>query len=226
MTETIRFEVDADGIALMTIDLPGASMNVLDQQVIADFETCVDKVLADDAIKGAVITSGKPAFMAGADLNMLGGASDDAPATAEEQFRTSFRLNSIFRKMETGDKPRKVLAKEGTKPFAAAINGLALGGGLEVTLACHYRVCADDPKMQLGLPESQVGLLPGAGGTQRLPRLIGIQAAAQAIMTGKPFNAMQAMGLGIVHELCKVDEVVEKAKAWVQGDPICAGTVG
>ncbi len=214
MTETIRFEVDSDGIALLTIDLPNTGMNVFNAQLIEDLDASVDKVLADDAIKGAVITSGKPAFLAGADLNMLGGQAG-AEATPEEAFESAFRLNKILRKMETGDKNRKALAKEGTKPFAAAVNGLALGGGFELVLACHHRVIADDPKMQLGFPEVQVGLLPGAGGTQRLPRLVGIQAAAQAITTGKPYNGQLALGLGIAQEMAPAADVVEKAKAWV-----------
>ncbi len=215
MTETIRYEVDADGIALLTIDLPDASMNVFNAQLIKDLDTCVDKVLADDAVKGAVITSGKPAFIAGADLNMLG-AQAGSKQTPEQAFESAFGLNKLFRKLETGDKNRKILAKEGTKPFAAAVNGLALGGGFELVLACHYRVIADDPKMQLGFPEVQVGLLPGAGGTQRLPRIVGIQAAAGAVTTGKPYNAQIALGLGIANELAPAADVVDRAKAWVK----------
>lgn len=214
MTETIRYEVDADGIALLTIDLPDTAMNVFNAQLIKDLDTCVDKVLADDAVKGAVITSGKPAFLAGADLNMLGSQAG-TKQTPEQAFESAFGLNKLFRKLETGDKDRKVLAKEGTKPFAAAVNGLALGGGFELVLACHYRVIADDPRMQLGFPEVQVGLLPGAGGTQRLPRIVGIQAAAGAVTTGKPYNAQIALGLGIANELAPAAEVVDRAKAWV-----------
>ncbi len=217
MTETIRYEVDGDGIALLTIDLPNANMNVFNAQLIEDLDACVDKVLADDNVKGAVITSGKDAFLAGADLNMLG--SQEADQTPEQAFENAFRLNKIFRKMETGDKDRKILMKEGTKPFAAAVNGLALGGGFELVLACHHRVISDTPAMQLGFPEVMVGLLPGAGGTQRLPRLTGIQAAAQAITTGKPYNGQIAMGLGIVQEMVPTDQVVAKAKEWVKKSP-------
>ena len=218
MTETIRYEVDGDGIALLTIDLPNTGMNVFNAQLIEDLEATVNKVLEDDAVKGAVITSGKDAFLAGADLNMLG-AQAGAEQTPEEAFESAFRLNKILRLIETGGKPRKELALQGTKPFAAAVNGLALGGGFELVLACHYRVIADSPKMQLGFPEVQVGLLPGAGGTQRLPRIVGIQAAAQAITTGKPYNAQVALGLGIANELAPAEEVVEKAKAWVKKSP-------
>lgn len=217
MTETIRYEVDADGVALLTIDLPNTGMNVFNAQLIEDLNTCVDKVLADDNVKGAVITSGKSAFLAGADLNMLGGQAG-AEQTPQQAFESAFGLNRLLRKMETGDKDRKALAKEGTKPFAAAVNGLALGGGFELVLACHYRVLADVPGMQLGFPEVQVGLLPGAGGTQRLPRLVGLQAAAQAITTGKPYNAQIAQGLGIVQAVVPLEDVVANATEWVKAN--------
>jgi len=218
MTEALTFDVQ-DGVAILTIDLPGASMNVINGQLMDELEAAVDKVLADEAIKGAVITSGKPgAFVAGADLNMLGGDAA-ADATLEQKFEGAFRLNKILRKLETGGIPKKQLATSGTKPFACAVNGLALGGGLEIALACHYRVVADDPKLQLGLPEVQVGLLPGGGGTQRLPRYIGIQAAAQAITTGKPFNPQTALGLGFVNEVVPADQVLAKAIAWVAKTP-------
>lgn len=208
MTETINFEVDSDGIALMTIDLPGRSMNVIDGQFMQDLTELIDKVVSDDAIKGAVITSGKPAFMAGADLSMMGenaGAASTGEATPEDVFNGVYAMNKQLRAMETCG-----------KPFAAAINGLALGGGLEITLACHYRVCADDPKLTLGLPEVNVGLLPGGGGTQRLPRLMGVQAAAPYLLQGKNMSPQEAQGLGVVHEVAPRDEIVEKAKAWIR----------
>ncbi|MFN3231636.1 MAG: enoyl-CoA hydratase-related protein [Alphaproteobacteria bacterium] len=198
MTETINFEVDSDGIALMTIDLPGRSMNVIDGQFMQDLTELIDKVVSDDAIKGAVITSGKPAFMAGADLSMMGenaGAASTGEATPEDVFNGVYAMNKQLRAMETCG-----------KPFAAAINGLALGGGLEITLACHYRVCADDPKLTLGLPEVNVGLLPGGGGTQRLPRLMGVQAAAPYLLQGKNMSPQEAQGLGVVHEVAPRDE--------------------
>ncbi len=220
MTTSIRYEVDADGIALLTIDLPNANMNVFNAQLIDDLETCVDRILADDAVKGAVITSGKPAFLAGADLSMLGSMSaSDAPASLEDQFEAAFRLNKILRKIESGGIPAKTLMKSGTKPFAAAVNGLALGGGFELVLACHHRILSDAKGVILGFPEVQVGLLPGAGGTQRLPRLIGIQAAAQPLMTGQNFQPQMALGLGIVQEIAPADEVIAKAKAWVASIP-------
>ena len=209
MTETIRYAVDADGIALLTIDLPGKSMNVLTPELMCDLETLVDRIAGDSAVKGAVLTSGKAAFIAGADIKDMVTAYDRG-VTAKEAFGFSWELNRKLRKLETCG-----------KPFAAAINGLALGGGLEVCLACHYRVLADDPKAVLGFPEVNIGLLPGAGGTQRTPRLIGIEASLPMILQCQNQSPAQALNLGLVHELAPAAEVVERARAWLlkPGDP-------
>src|SRR5690606_38541008 len=151
-----------------------------------------ERIRSDDAIKGAVITSGKDSgFCAGADLgDMAGGAFGGSAGGMDEAalkkgFDTAWKMNGTLRELETCG-----------KPVAAAINGLALGGGLELTLACHYRVVADSNKIQLGLPEIKVGLFPGGGGTQRLPRLIGAQAALMAISEGKSFRPNDAKGAG------------------------------
>jgi len=225
--KTLSIDVDADGIALITIDLPDASMNVWNAELMADFDEAVDKVISDDAIKGAVVTSGKPSgFLAGADLNMLGMAAsklDEAGERAgmEALFTEMFRLNATLRKMETGGQPAKALVKgqAHAKPFAAAVEGLALGGGLELVLACHHRVVADNPKIQLGTPEVQVGLLPGAGGTQRLPRLAGLQNAAIMATQGKPVDPKTAKGYGIIDEIVPVGHTVCAAKEWVKANP-------
>jgi 3-hydroxyacyl-CoA dehydrogenase/enoyl-CoA hydratase/3-hydroxybutyryl-CoA epimerase len=204
--ENFKIDVDADGIALITFDVPGRSMNTLTSQVMAEIPEWVERVKTDDAIKGAVLTSGKASgFCAGADLGdmasgMLGGADLQAAYDA------GWRLNGALRALETCG-----------KPVAAAINGLALGGGLELTLACHYRVVGDSPKIQLGLPEIKVGLFPGGGGTQRLSRLIGVQAAMMAMSEGKSFRPNDAKGAGIVHEVVPVGGEVEAAKAWIKG---------
>lgn len=217
--ETLTVDIDSDGIALVTIDVPGQTMNVWNEGLIADFPKFVDELISNDAIKGAVITSGKKSgFLAGADLNMLG--SSKATST-KEAFEQAWNLNGMLRKMETSGNSAKDLlkGKAHAKPVACALNGLALGGGLELALACHYRVCADNPKLQLGLPEVQVGLLPGGGGTQRLPRLAGLQAAGMAIMMGQPMNPQAALAQKIVDEVVPADEVVAKAKAWVKANP-------
>ena len=217
--KTFSFDVDADGIALITIDLPGESMNVWNAALIEEFSGAIDRIVEDDDIKGAVITSGKKSgFLAGADLNMLGSAEASSP---KEAFESAFGLNRMLRKLETGGKSAKELKKglAHAKPIAAAVNGLALGGGLELVLACHYRVVADNPKLQLGVPESMVGLLPGGGGTQRLPRLIGLQNAAMMATSGKPTDPATAKSQGMIQEVAPVDELVAKAKEWVKANP-------
>lgn len=217
--KTLSFDVDSDAIALISIDVPGETMNVWNADLIEEFMAVVDTIVEDDDIKGAVITSGKKTgFMAGADLNMLGGAE---ATSMNEAFEQAFRLNAMLRKLETGGKSAKDLKKgmAHAKPIAAAVNGLALGGGLELVLACHYRIVADNPKLQLGVPEVQVGLLPGGGGTQRLPRLIGLQNAAMMATTGKPTDPATAKAQGMIHEIAPAEELVAKAKAWVKANP-------
>jgi len=212
-TETIKFDLDADGIALLTIDVPGQTMNVITPQLSADLATLVAKIASDDAIKGAVITSGKATgFMAGADLKGMSETMSAKPSAGQSKaaqvFETAFSLNALLRKMETCG-----------KPFAAAMNGLALGGGLELCLACHYRVALDNPKVVFGLPEVLVGLLPGGGGTQRLPRLMGVQAALMYIVQGKNMSPTEAKAMGVVNELGTAEDLVAKAKTWVKANP-------
>ncbi len=203
MTTTIQYAVDKDGIALLTIDLPGKSMNVLTPELMDELDQRVDQVVADAAVKGAVLTSAKQAFIAGADIKDMVTAYDRGIGE-QEASGFSRRLNRILRKMETCG-----------KPFAVAINGLALGGGLEVCLACHYRVLASDSGAVLGFPEVNLGLLPGAGGTQRTPRLIGLEAALPMILQCINQTPEQALKLGLVHELAPLSEIVERARQWV-----------
>ena len=209
-TSTIKYSLDSDGVAVLTIDLPGKSMNVLTPELMDDLETLVKRVVADPAVKGAVITSAKKAFIAGADIKDMVTAYDRG-VTVQEAFAFSNQLNRRLRAMETCG-----------KPFAVAMNGLALGGGLEVCLACHYRVMTDDPRAVVGFPEVNIGLLPGAGGTQRLPRLIGVAEALPLILQAKNVNSQKALELGIVHELAPADQVLERARKWVleKGDPV------
>ena len=147
----IRVDTDADGIVTLTWDMPGRSMNVLSEESISEYVAAAEKAIADPAVKGVVVTSGKPAFIAGADLSMLQkqtGDASEAAASPEQRAKAVFdnlmQFNLALRRIEKGG-----------KPFVAAINGLALGGGLEVCLACHHRVVADDPRIQLGLVEVQ-----------------------------------------------------------------------
>ncbi|MFP4003441.1 MAG: enoyl-CoA hydratase-related protein, partial [Alphaproteobacteria bacterium] len=205
-TENIKFDKDSGGIVTLTWDMPGRSMNVLNSASMADFRKLIEAVVKDDSIKGVVITSGKPAFMAGADLDeMESGGRGDAEQSREERLRRQFEgvfgFNRLLRELETCG-----------KPVAAAINGTALGGGLEVTLACHYRVVADDPKIQLGLPESRVGVLPGGGGTQRLPRLIGMANALPLMLQGTSLSSEKALKSGIVHKVVPAEQLIFEAK--------------
>ncbi|WP_321396562.1 3-hydroxyacyl-CoA dehydrogenase NAD-binding domain-containing protein [Emcibacter sp.] len=206
MTNTIKYEVDADGIALLAIDVPGKSMNVITQDFMSDLEGLIGKISSDDNVKGAVITSAKPAgFVAGADLSMmLEMTSAVDKISREELFDKAFGLSRILRALETCG-----------KPVAAAVNGVAMGGGLEIILACHHRVVADNPKIKLALPEVMVGLLPGAGGTQRLPRLMGIQMALPYLLQGKNMTPQQALGSGVIQEVVPADQIVAAAKKWI-----------
>ena len=212
--KNFTLEIDNDGIALVTFDSPGKSMNVISAEVMDDFDALTAKVIDDDAIKGVVITSGKDAFCAGADLSELGGSSSEAAKLPEEEmkaklFEQCFRLNKTFRALETCG-----------KPIAAAINGLALGGGFEIALACHYRVMpSDHPKAKLGLPEALVGVLPGGGGTQRLPRLVGVMNAAPILLQGQQLDAEKAQGLGIADAVVPLADLVATAKQLVKDDP-------
>ena len=220
--KTLTVDVDSDGIALITIDLPDQSMNVWNGDLIADFGVWIEDFLSNDDVKGAVLASGKKSgFIAGADLRMLGGSGlSAANASKEEQFEAVFAMNKMLRKMETGGKSPKDLKKNlaHAKPVAAALEGLALGGGLELALACHYRVVADNKKIQLGVPESQVGLLPGGGGTQRIPRLIGLQNAAMMATSGRPTDPQTAKAQGMIHEVVPAGETIAKAKEWVKAN--------
>ncbi len=204
--ENFKIDIDADGIALVTFDVPGRSMNTLTGKVMEELPQLVEAIKSDDAIKGAVITSGKASgFCAGADLGDMASGLLSGAGDLQKAFDAGWRMNGSLRALETCG-----------KPIAAAINGLALGGGLELTLACHYRVVGDNPKIQLGLPEIKVGLFPGGGGTQRLTRLIGVQPAMMAMTEGKSFRPAEAKAAGVVHEVVPAGTEVEAAKAWLK----------
>ena len=224
--ETFSFDIDGDGIAHAIFDVPGRSMNTLTGKAIADIIAITREVATNDAITGLVISSGKPSgFCAGADLGEMnesagGGGKSEAEMSEAElkamQFERGFALNKTLRELETCG-----------KPVAVALDGLALGGGLEVALAGHYRVAANDnPKIQFGLPEAKIGLLPGAGGTQRLPRLIGVQEALPLILQGKSFNADKAHKMGVVNELAPSTDTVAKCKAWIKANPDAESALG
>jgi 3-hydroxyacyl-CoA dehydrogenase/enoyl-CoA hydratase/3-hydroxybutyryl-CoA epimerase len=203
MNNTIQYDVGEDGVAVLTIDLPGKSMNVLTPELMEDLANLTKQAAADEKVRGMVITSGKKAFIAGADIKDMVTAYERG-VTPREAAEFSFGLNRILRGLETCG-----------KPVAAAINGLALGGGLEVCLACHYRVLAHDTGAILGFPEVNIGLLPGAGGTQRTPRLVGFRNAATMVLQCRNQGPEDALAMGLVHELAPAAEVVNRARAWI-----------
>ncbi|MGI9246938.1 MAG: 3-hydroxyacyl-CoA dehydrogenase NAD-binding domain-containing protein [Steroidobacteraceae bacterium] len=208
MSKHFNVAVDADGIALVTMDSPGRSMNVFGPEVEAELAEIVARVSREPAIRGAIVTSGKSSFLAGYDLTeFLRGFGPGL--TAQEAYdRCSGGLGQLLRRIETSG-----------KPWVAAINGLALGGGFELCLACHYRVMADDPKVFVGLPEVKVGLLPGGGGTQRMPRLIGIPASLPFLLEGGNIPAKDAKKLGLVNEIVPAAELIATAKRWLLTSP-------
>ena len=209
-----KLDIDPDGIALVTWDSPGRSMNVIDVKVMDEMAAVVEQVIGDAAVKGAVVTSAKEAFSAGADLTMLDGfkrsfrdiaGREGEDAAVGKLFEWCQRLPAIYRRLETGG-----------KPWVAAINGTALGGGFELALACHYRVAAANPKARLGLPEVKVGLFPGAGGTQRVARMLLPADALQFLLKGEQVAPERAKAMKLIDEVVAPDALIETAKAWIK----------
>lgn len=212
--KNFKVETDSDGIALVTWDIPGKSMNVVDETSGTELAAIVKQMTDDAAVKGVVITSAKEAFCAGADLTMLEGMnrtyvemlkSKGEEAANKFVFDNVRELSLTFRAIETGG-----------KPWVAAINGLALGGGFELTLACHYRVASDNPKTRLGLPEIKVGLFPGGGGTQRLPRMMQTQDALQMLLKGDAVDVNKAKASGILGAVVPAADLIRTAKDWIK----------
>src|SRR6201995_1206782 len=213
--KNFKVETDADGIVLVTWDIPGRSMNVLDETTIGELEEIVKKTSSDAAVKGVVVTSGQVAFSAGANLRMLESMNrryaerlkaKGEVAANQMLFDESRRSSLVFRAIETSG-----------KPWVAAINGLALGGAFELTLACHHRVAAENPKTRLGLPEVKVGLFPGAGGTQRVPRIVSPQDTMQLLLKGEAVNLERAKALKLVDAVVPAADLVKSAKDWIKG---------
>jgi len=195
-----------EGVAVLSWNMTTAPMNVLNDESIPAFAEALEKAYSDSAVKGIIVTSSKPEFVAGADLKMILRNQHNDPT---EMLKISVGLNQLFRKMETNG-----------KPIVAAINGTALGGGLEICLACHYRIVLDNPKAKLGLPEVKVGLLPGGGGTQRLPRMIGMQAALPLMLEGKELSPKDVLSMGIVDAIAaNPEEMMDKAMSWIMANP-------
>lgn len=186
MENTFKLTRRDDGIAILSMDVPGETMNTLKAQFGPEISTLLTQIKADPLIRGLVLISGKAdSFVAGADISML-----DACNTAEDAKALSQQGHVVFNELASLN-----------IPVIAAIHGACLGGGLELALACHQRVCSDDGKTVLGVPEVQLGLLPGGGGTQRLPRLVGITTALDMMLTGKQIRPKQALKMGLVNDV-------------------------
>lgn len=206
-------ETDADGIALVTWDMPDRSMNVFTEEVMDELEKIIDAVVADEKAKGAVITSGKESFSGGADLAMLQrmlGTFEEEKAKNRDKaismlFEGAGRMSRLWRKLETCG-----------KPWVSAINGTCMGGAFELSLACHGRVAADSDKVKMGLPEVKVGIFPGAGGTQRVPRLANTQEALQMLTSGQSLSPKKAKSMGLIHETASPDALIETAKRMIR----------
>jgi 3-hydroxyacyl-CoA dehydrogenase/enoyl-CoA hydratase/3-hydroxybutyryl-CoA epimerase len=211
-------EKGADGVAIITWDVPGKSMNVMNQQGFLDLEALIDDALADEAVKGVILTSGKEgSFAGGMDLNIIAKMRDDAgDEPAKGLFEGVMGMHAILRKIERAGMDDK---NKGGKPIAAALPGTALGIGLEIPLACHRIFAADNPKAKIGLPEIMVGIFPGAGGTTRLTRKLGAMGASPLLLEGKLNDPKKAKSAGVVDEVVPADQLIEKAREWVLSGP-------
>jgi len=207
-------DIDSDGIALVTWDMPGKTMNVFDESVITELNKIIDQVSNDASVKGTVITSGKETFSGGADLTMLKtltanldkASQKDRPKAIATLYERVGEMTGTFRKLETSG-----------KPWVSAINGTCMGGAFEMSLACHARVAADSDKVKMGLPEVKVGLFPGAGGTQRVPRLTDTQGALEMLTTGKSLTPAKAKQMNLITAIAPADKLVETAKDLIKG---------
>ena len=205
---TIRWDKDEDGVVVLTLDDPNQSANTMNEAYKASMAATVDRLEAEkDDISGVIITSAKKTFFAGGDLNDLKRAKKEDAAEVAQMVRD---LKLQLRRLE----------KLG-KPVVAAINGAALGGGLEIALAAHHRIAVDDPKVVLGFPEVQLGLLPGGGGVTRSVRMFGIaDALLQLLLQGQRHRPAKALEMGLVGELVATrEDLIPAAKKWIAANP-------
>ncbi|MFV3077119.1 3-hydroxyacyl-CoA dehydrogenase NAD-binding domain-containing protein [Niveispirillum fermenti] len=196
----------ADGIAVLSLDNADESVNLVSASWLAEMEQAIADLTADAAVTGVILTSAKKGFMAGADLKLL--VDGFETMDRRQAYAFSQRATAMHRAIEKGG-----------KPWVAALNGLALGGGFELALACHYRILVDDRRAVVGLPEVNVGLLPGSGGTQRLLRLAGARAAVDLLLSGRAVKPDEALRLRIVDEVVPGAELLDAARSWLQSGP-------
>ncbi|QLF69304.1 enoyl-CoA hydratase/isomerase family protein [Peteryoungia desertarenae] len=211
--KNFTIETDSDGIALVTWDMPEKSMNVFTVEVMDEIEKIVDQTCADDGVKGVVFTSGKSSFSGGADLTMIKSMfsmideekAKDPAGAVQKLFDAAGRMTWLWRKIETCG-----------KPWVSAINGTCMGGATELSLACHGRVASNAKSVKIGLPEVKVGIFPGAGGTQRVPRLANTQDALQMMTTGQTLTAARAKAMNLVHQVVEPGELINAAKQMIK----------
>jgi 3-hydroxyacyl-CoA dehydrogenase / enoyl-CoA hydratase / 3-hydroxybutyryl-CoA epimerase len=201
---------DADGVATITWDVKSKSMNVMSSEAFVLVSTLVDQALADPAVKGIIITSGKKDFAGGMDLNIIARMQREG---TQAVFDGLMQIHGMLRKIERAGMDPKTL--KGGKPIIAALPGTALGIGLELPLSCHRIIAADNPKAKIGLPEIMVGIFPGAGGTTRLSRKLGAMAAAPFLLEGKLSSPKEAKAAGLIDEVVAPEDLLSRAKEWV-----------
>ena len=213
MTE-FTMTTDADGVATIVWDTPGKSMNVMSMEGFTELDNLVGKALADGAVKGVILTSGKEgSFAGGMDLNIIAKMKDTAgDEPARGLMDGLMQVHGILRRIERAGMDDK---NKGGKPIVAALPGTALGIGFEIPLACHRIIAADNPKAKIGLPEIMVGIFPGMGGTTRLVRKMGAMAASPFLLEGKLSDPKKAKAAGLVDEVVAPEDLLEKAKDWV-----------
>ena len=206
-------DIDGDGIALVTWDMPGKSTNLITMAVVDELEALATRFAGDEAIAGVIVTSAKEGFCGGADVTMLRqisglaeGAARD-PARMDQLVQSIKRLSDVIRRIETCG-----------RPVVAAMPGTAVGGGYEIALGCHHRIAADSGDARFGLPEGRIGLMPGAGGTQRLARMIGAGDALQLMLRGQTLRPREALRAKLIDELAPADELIARARAWLAGE--------
>jgi 3-hydroxyacyl-CoA dehydrogenase/enoyl-CoA hydratase/3-hydroxybutyryl-CoA epimerase len=213
-TTNFDLAIDGDGIALLTWNMPDRSMNVITRQGIEELSALVEQLVADAAVKGVVVTSAKEAFCGGADITMLESLgrtyAQFARELGEEEaalrfFEESRKLSLLYRRIETCG-----------KPWVAALNGTAMGGGFELALACHHRIAAQNPKTRLGLPEVKVGLFPGAGGTTRISRMMPPSDALQFLLKGDQLRVERAKAMKLIDNVVPQDQLITVAKDWIK----------
>ena len=203
--DLFEFEVGTDGIGILSINQVNNPTNLFSTEFITAYIELANQVVADKEIKGMILTSGRSMFMPGADLRELQTMGDDPQKT----FDGTMQMHQALRALETAG-----------KPFVAAINGTAMGGGLELCLTCHHRIVLNSVKIKLGFPEAKVGLLPAGGGNSKVPYLLGIQNSLMYLLQGKEVRPAQALKDGLIDDLAESqEELIQKAKDWILANP-------